>query len=243
MTVAVCIKCGAFKWGAFNPCEKCGAKPNGPDEMALSMAVSDHHFDKPSLERIGAEIRAGRPVPVDPAFVESLKDVVASPIGQRMMGMFQAAMGGAAESPPSRPPLLNNTDRIAKKLVSIEASRPGTVRMRANPFMCSAVVEALKRLGLRKPFFTSAQQFVYDSVLTHEVAMARVLPSSLLAGPTNNEHLIQCWAGSGPYVGEQGLFQMADFTSGGKDRVVLIINIEPFFAEIADLLGEARRTA
>lgn len=97
MTVAVCIKCGAFKWGAFNPCETCGAKPNGPDEMALSMAISDHHFDKPSLERIAAEIRAGRPVPIDPAFVESLKDALASPTGQRMMGMFQAARGGATQ--------------------------------------------------------------------------------------------------------------------------------------------------
>jgi len=209
--------------------------------MALSIAISDHHFDKPSLERIGAEIRAGRPVPVDPAFVESLKDVVASSIGQRMMGMFQAAMGGGASSTPSPPPLLNNTDRIAKKLVSIEASRPGSVRMRANPFMLPAVVEAMKRLGLHKPFFTSGQQFVYNSILTHDVAMARVLPSSLLAGPTNSDHLIQCWAGSGTYVGEQGLFQMADFTSGGKDRVVLIIDIEPFFAAIVDLLGEARR--
>ena len=58
---------------------------------------------------------------------------------------------------------------------------------------------------------------------------------------SDRDHLIQCWAGSGPYVGEQGLFQLADFTSGGKDRVVLIINIEPFFVGIADLLGEPMR--
>lgn len=113
MTVAVCFKCGAFKSGAFNPCEKCGAKPNGYDEMALSMAISDHHFDQQSLERIAVEIQAGRPVPVDCAFVESLKDVVASPIGQRMTGMFQVAMGGDQSGAPPIPPRRDPTRNTA----------------------------------------------------------------------------------------------------------------------------------
>lgn len=55
-------------------------------------------------------------------------------------------------------------------------------------------------------------------------------------------HWIRCQRPLTAAVGEQGLFQMANFTSGGKDRVVLIFNIEPFFTEIADLLGEPRRT-
>jgi hypothetical protein len=96
-------------------------------------------------------------------------------------------------------------------------------------------------LALQKPFFTSAEQFVYDSVLRHEFAMARILPSSMLAGSPDSEGLIQCWAGSGPYMGEQGLFQLADFTRGGKDRIVLILDIQPFFGRISDLLGEVQR--
>jgi len=165
--------------------------------------------------------------------------MLASPVGERIIGMFQATLGQAGSRlTPDLPPL--NTDRIAKRLMAIEASRTGTVRMHANPFTLPGVVEALKRLGIRKGLFRSARQFVYDSVLTYEAAMVRVLPSSLLAGPTSTEGLRQCWAGSGPYVGEQGIFQIFDFTSGGKDRVVIIFNVEPCFTELADLLSEPR---
>lgn len=238
MTVAVCFKCGTFKWGAFNPCEKCGAKPAGHDELALSMSMSDHYFEKPELERISAEIEAGRPAPIEPTFVQKLRNHLASPQGERMMGMFQPKPVGAVS--PQKP-VTNNVDKIAKRLVSFDARKPGAVRMLVNPFMLSEVVEVLGRLGLEKPFFTGAQQFLCDSVLKYEVAMARILPSSMLAGPANSDGLIQCWAGSGRYVGEQGLLQMPNFTSGGKDRVVLIVDVEPFFEAIADLLDEAKR--
>ncbi len=261
MTVAICFKCGAFKTGAFNWCEACGAQPVNLDEIALSMALTDHFYDKPTLDQIRAELVFRKRLPIDPMFVLRIRDELGTPTGQRMIEMSrrirddvvlppdqaQANRGEATNTIPPviKPPVIssqprNNTDMIAKRLVSIEMSRPGTVRMHANPFMLSQVVEGLRQLGFKKPFFTSAQQFIFDSVLTHEAAMVRCLPSSMLAGPTNREGWIQCWAGSGPFIGEQGLIQIGDFTSGGKDRVVLIINIEPFFAELADLLGEAK---
>ena len=96
-------------------------------------------------------------------------------------------------------------------------------------------------MGFRKSFFTSTEQFFWDCVLTNESALARILPSSMLAGPLDNERLVQCWAGSGPYIGEQGIFQSGDFTSGGKDRMTMILNIEPFFDELAPVLWEPRR--
>jgi len=52
MTIAVCLGCGEFKFGAFNSCGKCGAKPRDVDELALSLAMSDHYFDEPTLEQI-----------------------------------------------------------------------------------------------------------------------------------------------------------------------------------------------
>jgi hypothetical protein len=66
MTVAVCWKCGAMKWGAFNPCEKCNAVPATEDDLAISLAMSDHYFDKPTLERMGTEIAAGKPLNLAP---------------------------------------------------------------------------------------------------------------------------------------------------------------------------------
>lgn len=67
MTVAVCWKCGEMKWGAFNACPKCKAAPSSEDDMAISLAMSDHYFDKPTMEQMGADIAAGKPLQLDPA--------------------------------------------------------------------------------------------------------------------------------------------------------------------------------
>lgn len=134
-----------------------------------------------------------------------------------------------------------NTEAIAKKIVAIETARPGTVRGRANLFMVHEAAAILKRMGFKKTFFTSAEQFMWDCILTHESALARILPSSMLAGPLDAEGFVQCWAGSGPYIGEQSVILVSDFTSGGKDRITMILNIEPFFEEVAPLLWNPKQ--
>lgn len=66
MTVCVCFKCGAIKWGAFNACPKCKSRPQSEDDFVISMAMTDHYFDKPTMERMGADIAAGKPPDLDP---------------------------------------------------------------------------------------------------------------------------------------------------------------------------------
>ena len=66
MTVAVCWKCGETKWGAFNACPKCKAAPRSEDDLALSLALSDHYIDKPTMERVGASITAGQQMQLAP---------------------------------------------------------------------------------------------------------------------------------------------------------------------------------
>jgi len=61
MTQAVCFKCGEIKWGAFNHCDKCGARPRSDDELMLSLAFTDHYFDLEKLQRIGRDIEMGNP--------------------------------------------------------------------------------------------------------------------------------------------------------------------------------------
>lgn len=56
MTLALCVKCGVFKHGAFNPCESCGFRPIDDLDMAYSLALTDHHFTAETLKEIGAEI-------------------------------------------------------------------------------------------------------------------------------------------------------------------------------------------
>lgn len=65
MTTAVCFKCGKLKPGAFLPCEVCSALPHDEEEIAISMAITDHYFDLPTLKQIGASIAEGKPPQLD----------------------------------------------------------------------------------------------------------------------------------------------------------------------------------
>ena len=59
--MAVCFKCGVIKFGAFVPCPECSAAPQTEDDLALSLAMTDHYFDMPTLEQMGAAVRDGHP--------------------------------------------------------------------------------------------------------------------------------------------------------------------------------------
>ena len=61
MTIAICFQCGAVKFGAFVPCDKCGATPRSEEDVALSMGMSDHYFDTETLEQMGRMVREGTP--------------------------------------------------------------------------------------------------------------------------------------------------------------------------------------
>lgn len=62
MTQAVCFRCGEIKFGSFCPCGKCRAVPATDDDLALSLAMSDHYFSMDELRAMGERIRRGLPV-------------------------------------------------------------------------------------------------------------------------------------------------------------------------------------
>jgi hypothetical protein len=68
MTVALCLFCGAEKWGCYTPCKECGAAPRDKDERDLSVYVSDHWIGLDRLRalqpRFAAALRDGRRVVV-----------------------------------------------------------------------------------------------------------------------------------------------------------------------------------
>ena len=72
MTIAVCFRCGTLKFGAFCPCGECTAVPQTEDELALSLAMTDHYFDTPTLDQMGASIRDGKPPHLSPETREHL---------------------------------------------------------------------------------------------------------------------------------------------------------------------------
>jgi hypothetical protein len=103
MTMAVCFKCGAIKFGAFVPCPECRAGPQTEDDVALSLAMTDHYHGMPALEQMGADIRAGRPPRLDPQTRRQL--LAGMPRGmlrriQRMSGEVAAAP--LTPGPPER---------------------------------------------------------------------------------------------------------------------------------------------
>lgn len=66
MTVAVCFRCGVIKFGAFVACPECAAVPATEDDIAVSLAMTDHYFGRAELERMAAAVHAGTPPKLDP---------------------------------------------------------------------------------------------------------------------------------------------------------------------------------
>jgi hypothetical protein len=64
MTIAICFACGAIKFGALCPCEKCNATPNSEDEIAVSLLLCDHHMPIPDLEALSEAMMGGKVHPV-----------------------------------------------------------------------------------------------------------------------------------------------------------------------------------
>ena len=70
MTIAVCLKCGSMKHGAWTPCPQCKHIPEEEKDKAEHIIASDHHFDPKVLEDISARVKQGEPVEFDPKMVE-----------------------------------------------------------------------------------------------------------------------------------------------------------------------------
>ena len=86
MTLAICFACGAIKFGALCPCEKCKATPKSEDELAVSLLLCDHHMSVPDLEALSDAMVSGKihPVP-DEQTMELLRP--AAQEAQRMLGI------------------------------------------------------------------------------------------------------------------------------------------------------------
>jgi hypothetical protein len=73
MTVAVCLKCGDFKHGAFTRCASCGYEPDDDESLTKHLLVTDHYHTREALEAIAERVKAGEPITFDPATLEAAK--------------------------------------------------------------------------------------------------------------------------------------------------------------------------
>jgi len=130
---------------------------------------------------------------------------------------------------------------IGRRIIETESHAPGIVRLCPNPLKIPGAAAMLIRMGFRKRFLVSPQQFVYDCFLQYQPAIEALLPYSLLTRtPDADDDRYHCWTGIGEYAGWQALLRINDFSSGGKDRCVLIVNVTPFFHLLNDLLDPVK---
>ena len=87
MTMAVRFRSGLVKFGAFVPCPGCSGTSRDEDDLART----DHPFDLPTLEPVGASVRDGQPPHLDPATHAQLVEPIRS---GKMVAQLQGLSGG-----------------------------------------------------------------------------------------------------------------------------------------------------
>lgn len=65
MTVAVCLRCGAFKRGAYTTCLKCSYTPDDDESLTKHLLGTDHFHSREALEAIAARITSGESITFD----------------------------------------------------------------------------------------------------------------------------------------------------------------------------------
>jgi hypothetical protein len=104
VTIAVCFRCGNLKFGAFCPCPDCSALPQNEDELVLSLAMTDHYFDRPTLERMGAAVKEGKPPHLSSETRENmLADLRRSGLVEQLRRMWEQKSGNNPIPPPESP--------------------------------------------------------------------------------------------------------------------------------------------
>lgn len=71
MTVAVCIRCGGMKTGAFTRCPGCGLVPERAEDLAKSVLLSDQSCDRAALDDASQKLGSGGLVEFDEAAIRS----------------------------------------------------------------------------------------------------------------------------------------------------------------------------
>jgi hypothetical protein len=235
MTIAICLRCGEYKHGAFNKCSACHYEPSTLKHKAMSMLLSDHNCNEVQLAAHSNNIKIGSTAYIDQEELQAMMSVLGSPQGEALSGMLDHILKTPATQHVKSPDWTETTAQIAKLIIAHEDAFNGSIRILANPAMASGMSQEFQRMGLRKPFFRFAPQHVYDCVLTHESAMLNVLPSSMLVAASNSDkaRVFYHWTGYGKYCFcSESLWGPGDFFKRGREKISLIMYITPMFEKM-----------
>jgi Sigma-70 factor, region 1.1 len=158
VTIAVCVRCGAQKFGSFTACKTCHHTPASEHELIYSLAFSDHCLDASQLVKVGQEIREGIVLripkeqedilrPAAKEYLEKFGSVI-------RLSQLQAGRGG----PGVAAPLLDLTDAAVVRFISTSKRRGYVTLDQLNEMLptwevsadeIEATMEMLSRMGIR----------------------------------------------------------------------------------------------
>jgi hypothetical protein len=110
---------------------------------------------------------------------------------------------------------------IADFLVRMEREKPGSIRLKPNPYLTSAALNVLAQAGFKKQFVQRSRQFVIDSFLSDSAACNALLGDCALIGPRDDQFGYPAWSGTGRFRG--WLSALPDFRP--NDAILFAINI------------------
>lgn len=120
MAMSICFKCGSAKSGALIACQTCHAVPRTRDDLALSLALSDHLSSKQQLAQYSHELRSGKGASVPLSDIIQAGDALKDPQLLAMLGAQPSASEAASPSPPSRSaPQQSQTSPTSRSSASI----------------------------------------------------------------------------------------------------------------------------
>jgi len=87
-----------MKRGAFNSCPKCNAAPRGEEDLAISLGLTDHFFDRETISRMAAQISSGAKVELNPEMHRMLINSI------RSQGISNTKKTAGTANPDSQTP-------------------------------------------------------------------------------------------------------------------------------------------
>lgn len=132
--------------------------------------------------------------------------------------------------------LLDRKRKIAERIIEIETKQRGSIRLSTNPTHVNSAYSILDSMGFQKRFLASKQQCVIDCFLTSVEVCDRLLFSSILAGPCDEQSRTHRWNGLGNYQGWSGPLSLTDFSREANEKALFVVNLEPVFSAFEDIL-------
>lgn len=133
MTQSICFNCGAEKSGPFTRCSTCNAIPSDDEQLARSLALSEHLHSKGQLAVFAEDIRAHRKLAFAPGIIEQAREALKDKQLLAMLGM-SAGKTRQGTGPPPRTARPVPVDRPPRGKIRVRSDATALTALDRTPF-------------------------------------------------------------------------------------------------------------